>query len=365
MNDKGRILLVDDEPDNIKILQRILGNDYTLDVAYSGEEALEQCNSFLPHLILMDIVMPGINGYDACKKLRSKCYMDFVKIIMVSGQARVGDRLLGYEAGADDFITKPYDLDELKAKVNVFMNLIVAEHQLRDLNNHLEEKVQERTRVIELTRNTLLFALAKLAENRDPETGQHLERMRYYAHLLGKYCMRLKGFEEINDQLLHTLLVSAPLHDIGKVAISDVILLKPGKLTKEEFDEMKTHSFEGYNTLAKVIEEKKLGTNSFLHKAAEIAYSHHERWDGKGYPQGLKETEIPLSARLCAVADVYDALTSKRIYKKEWSHEDAMKIIIEGRGTQFQAELSDAMASLNDQIIEIKTKYQDEIPSSL
>ncbi len=369
MNQKGRILMVDDEPTNIKIFEKALKNNYTLECAKNGEEGLKNCHSFQPDLILLDIMMPGINGYEVCKKIRLNPKFRFVKIIIVSGKAMTDERLIGYEAGADDYLTKPFDPDELKAKVNVFMRLNSAEKQLRDLNDSLEEEVGERTREImersreiERTRNASLYALAKLAENRDTETGQHLERMRYYAYILAK---NVQGFEQINDKYLETLLISAPLHDIGKVAIPDSILLKPGRLTEQEMEVMKTHSFIGYDTLATAIEQERLGSKSFMQMAAEIACYHHERWDGKGYPKGLKGREIPLSGRLCAIADVYDALTSKRVYKKEWSHEETMKIMVEGKGTQFQPELIEAFQSIQYQIQEIKRKYQDNVESSL
>ncbi len=360
MNRQNRILAIDDEPKNLKILDKIFRNHYTVETAKNGEEALEKIDSFQPDLLLLDVMMPGMSGYEFCKRIRSNQKFKLVKILMVSGKGSTEERLNGYEAGADDYITKPFDIDELRAKVHVFMKLKSAESRLIKLNASLEEEVRDRTKEIELTRNASLYALAKLAENRDPETGQHLERMRHYAFFLAKALVNTPGFEEIDDQFLSTLLASAPLHDIGKVAIPDSILLKPGKLTEKEWEVMKTHSFIGYHTLTTVIEKQKLGSKSFMQMAAEIAYSHHERWDGKGYPRGLNGTEIPLSGRICAIADVYDALTSKRVYKKDWSHEKAMEIFTEGKGTQFQLELVDAFESIKEKVLEIKEKYQED-----
>ncbi len=232
------------------------------------------------------------------------------------------------------------------------------EEMLLNANLHLEDQVEQRTADLNNTQDITILCLAGLAETRDPETGEHLQRTRLYVKIIAEFLQDNTRFQnELTSKAIEQLYKSAPLHDIGKVGVPDTILLKPGRLTDEEFEIMKKHTIYGGDTLQRAVEQ--LGSDSFLKIASEIAYAHHERWDGKGYPYGLKEEEIPVSARLMAIADVYDALTSKRVYKEAFSHQKAKEIILDGRETQFDPDIVDAFIALEEQFVSIANKHQD------
>jgi putative two-component system response regulator len=341
MEFKGRILIVDDVPTNVDILRRILRKEYELETAGTGEECLAKLPAFKPQLVLLDIMMPGIDGYETCRRVKSSTLGDFVQVILVSGRGSTAERLRGYEFHADDYLVKPFDHDELVSKVRVHLRLSstqrqlsAAKEQLQLYANDLEQLVEQRTRQWTATQDMSVFALAQLADSRDPETGEHLCRMRYYAQRIAEELGRHGPYtHRIDDRFLRHIYRSSPLHDIGKVGVPDAILQKPGRLTSEEFELMKRHVQIGGETLENARDY--VGPGSFMDMAAEIARYHHERFDGSGYCAGLQGLDIPLSARIVALADVYDALTSRRIYKEPIAPEDARRIIIEESGTHF------------------------------
>ncbi|MBN1590734.1 MAG: response regulator [Pirellulales bacterium] len=344
---RDRILIVDDCRVNVSILEDLLADDYELEQAFSGEECLEKLPAFRPELVLLDIVMPGIDGYDVCKKIKASPMGQFIQVILISGKASSAERLRGYEFGADDYLVKPFDHAELLAKIRIHFrlhkhmkDLWAANNRIQKFNVELEKLVGARTREVVETRDVAVFALAKLADSRDPETGEHLERMRTYCRILAAEMSREGSYrDQIDDQFVEDIYRSSPLHDIGKVGIPDAILLKPGRLTPEEFNVMKTHTVIGARALRQAAAQSSYG--GFLTMAEVIARHHHERYNGRGYPDGLAGENIPLSARIAALADVFDALTSSRVYKPAFSPEKSQEIILESRGEHFDPNVVD------------------------
>lgn len=351
MTQRGRILIVDDNATNVDILRRLLRNDYELATAASGEECLATVPVFKPQLILLDIMMPGIDGYEACRRIKSSAVGEFVQVILVSGKGSPGERVKGYEAEADDYIVKPFDHDELVSKVRVQFRLWEAQRQLsiaRDqlelYAGELEQLVAVRTRQLTATQDMAVFALAQVADSRDPETGEHLHRMRRFAQIIAEELAENSPYADVVDrQFLEDLYRSSPLHDIGKVAVPDAILQKPGKLTADEFDAMKKHVLVGGQTLE--MARDRVGPGTFMDMASDIARYHHERYNGTGYCAGLRGHEIPLAARIVALADVYDALTSRRIYKPPYSSTEARDIITGESGLHFDPIVVDAFVA--------------------
>ncbi len=364
--EKGRILIVDDCQTNVDVLQELLQEEYKLATATSGEQCLSGIQSFDPDLILLDIMMPGLGGYDVCRRIKQSPVADFTQIILLSGKASTAERLEGYRAGADDYVVKPFDHEELLAKVRIqfrlrrtMTDLWAANARIQRFNMELEDLVRERTAEVVAAKDAILatqditvFALAKLADSRDTETGEHLERMRTYCQLLAERLEHDSPYAETIDQdFLDDLFRSSPLHDIGKVGITDAILLKPGRLTDEEFDTMKEHTTIGAEALKQSMASHKCG--SFLNMAIDVARHHHERFDGTGYPDGLAGHEIPLAARIAALGDVYDALTSARVYKEAFDPSLSRKMIEEGSGTQFDPVIVEAFLDQQDAFLEV------------
>jgi putative two-component system response regulator len=341
MSETPRVLIVDDSALNRQILKKVLQKDYELEEAVDGPSALEKMHTFAPDLVLLDIMMPGMSGYEVCQKIKSGPCGAFTQVILVSGKASSAERLKGYEALADDYVIKPFDHDEMLSKVKVHFRLRHAQHQVWHANsiiaNHnerLEQLVAERTKEVIATQDVAVFALAELAETRDPETGEHLYRMRAYAQRLAEELAHDSPYaDQIDARFLADLYRSSPLHDIGKVGVPDAILQKPGKLTAAEFELMKRHVEIGAATLARAA--KHVGSGQFLTMAAEIAKYHHERFNGRGYLLGIKGLDIPLSARIVAVADVYDALTTVRVYKPAMEANEARTLIVGESGEHF------------------------------
>lgn len=352
----GKILVVDDTESNIDVILDSLQDNYDLTVATNGYDALEIIAEEIPDLILLDVMMPGINGYEVCQKLKLDDTTKDIPIIFLTAVKDISDKTKAFELGAVDYITKPFDVMELKARVKTHLELKFAKKMLFDQNRFLEEMVRKRTEELYKTQAATIYSLAALAETRDTETGEHIKRTQYYIKTL---CIGLRNMgiytDYLDDKTISMLFDSSPLHDIGKVGVPDNILLKPGKLTNEEFEIMKLHTVYGKNALE--IAEKELGSNSFLSLAKEIAFTHHEKWDGSGYPLGLKESEIPISGRLMALADVYDALISSRPYKKAFSHEEAKDIIVKGSGSHFDPDVVKAFLNYEKDFILIKDKY--------
>lgn len=361
MQDEKVILVVDDEPINIVVLSDLLKSSYRVLVATNGEQALLRARSEpKPDLILMDIMMPGMNGYEACKALKADPLTEEIPVIFVSAMSEEVDETQGLAVGAIDYITKPISPAIVSARVKNHLELQAARKKLKQQNLMLEEQVQERTQEVQTTRDISILALASLAETRDNETGAHILRTQRYVKALALELRKNPKYsDQLSDEVIDLLFKSAPLHDIGKVGIPDAILLKPGKLTDDEFTIMKTHATLGHDAILKA--EADLGDQhtSFLRFAREIAYSHHEKWDGSGYPQGLSGESIPLSGRLMAVADVYDALISKRVYKPAFDHEKANGIILEGRGSHFDPDIIEAYQTIEDEFRQIAANYSD------
>ncbi len=337
------ILIVDDTPENLSVLGELLQPYYRVRAANAGRRALQIAHTRpTPDLILLDVMMPEMDGYQVLAELQDDPATRDIPVIYVTAMDATEDEQHGLESGAVDYITKPLRPSIVLSRVRTQLDLKAARDILRDQNHYLEEEVARRMRENQLIQQVSIHALARLAETRDPETGNHLRRTQEYVRTLAKSLQQHPRFAGVLDNAtIDALAQSAPLHDIGKVGIPDNILLKPGKLTAEEWEIMKTHAELGANAiaLAEADAEKPVG---FLKLAKEIAHHHHEKWDGSGYPGGLAGEAIPVSARLMALADVFDALICARVYKPAFSFEDAHRIILEGRGTHFDPDVVDA-----------------------
>lgn len=348
---ESKILIVDDTEENIDILIEVLEDDYDIRVATDGKRALKIISEELPDLILLDIMMPELDGYQVCTELKNNPETKNIPVVFLTALSQDQDEAKGLSMGAVDYISKPFNPDLVKARVK--NHLLLKMHQ-----NNLEFIVKDRTKELEKTQAAIIKSMAILAEYRDPETGGHIKRTQGYVKLLADTLRRDEKYKEIlNDSFIEILYKSAPLHDIGKVGVADSILLKKGKLTEEEFEEMKKHAVYGRDAIQ--ASEEELGTDSFLKYAKEIAYSHHEKWDGSGYPLGLKGEEIPLSGRLMAVADVYDALISIRAYKPPFPHDKAVSIILEGKGKHFDPQIVDIFEECEDEFRQIALENAD------
>lgn len=355
---RGTILVIDDTETNIDILVEALNDEYNVSVAMDGESALEAVEADPPDLILLDIVMPGMDGYEVCRRLKSDTGTIDIPVIFLSSMGELKNKTKGFEFGAVDYMTKPFEILEVKARVKTHLTLKTAKDFLAKQNVILESRVKERTKELSLTQEVTIQSLATLAETRDNETGGHIRRTQNYVKLLAEQLKDNTRFWNFFDERVIDLLYkSAPLHDIGKVGIRDNILLKPGKLTDEEFEEMKKHTTYGRDALLKA--EESLWTNSFLSFAREIAYTHHEKWDGTGYPEKLSGEDIPVSGRIMALADVYDALISRRVYKPPLPHSKAVEIITEGGGTHFDPDIAITFIQLEDKFRNIALVYAD------
>ena len=363
--DRSRVLLVDDTRLNLQVLFRTLdGRGLELLIAQNGTEALRIAGEAHPHLILLDIMMPDLDGFEVCRRLKADPATADVPVIFLSALSQTEDKVKGFEQGAVDYITKPFQSEEVIARVNTHLtihrlqqNLERTNTALVDLNATLEQKVAERTQEVVRSRDAIIFGLAKLAESRDNETGEHLERICRYVDILAREIAdRDDGLDE---QWVRTMTSTAALHDIGKVGIPDAVLRKPGKLTDEEREVMERHTTIGGDMLFAL--KQRWGDDSFLITAMEIVFGHHERWDGGGYPFGLAGDAIPFPARIVAVADVYDALRSKRVYKPAMSHEKARSIIEEGAGAHFDPAVVHAFLNVGEAFRKVVEASDDDL----
>lgn len=354
------ILVVDDTPDNLMLIAELLKDKYRVKAANSGQKALHLLrNDPLPDLILLDIMMPGLSGYDVAEQLKSDDRIRDIPIIFLTAITGTEDEVRGLSLGAADYITKPIVPAVLMARVDIQIKIKAVADFLRNQNEFLEQEVQRRTREVVAIQDVTIHAMASLAETRDNETGNHIRRTQHYIKLLAQLMREHPRFRHfLNEETIKLLFKSAPLHDIGKIGIPDRILLKPGRLTLEEFEVMKTHTTLGRDAIQHAEDQLGVGVD-FLHLAKEIAYGHQEKWDGSGYPQGAAAEDIPISARLMAVADVYDALISRRVYKPGMPHERAVEIIREGRGLHFDPDICDAFLANAELFREIATRFAD------
>jgi putative two-component system response regulator len=359
-DEKKSVLVVDDSPDNLTLMSQLLKDIYQVKVANSGERALKVARSGQPpDLILLDIMMPVMSGYEVCGELKSDPVTAEIPVIFLTAMTAAEDEKKGFDLGAVDYITKPISPPIVLARVKAHLHIKATADFLKDKAAFLESEVAKRTREIVAVQDVTTQALASLAETRDNETGNHIRRTQYYVRALAEKLRERPEFAGyLTPRQVDVIFKSAPLHDIGKVGIPDRILLKPGRLDPDEYEIMKMHAVFGKDAIAHA--EKQLGKEvEFLSCAKEIAWSHHERWDGKGYPRGLQGNDIALSARLMSVADVYDALISKRIYKEGMPHNQAEKIILEGRGTQFDPDAVDTFLAITAQFQEIAARFND------
>lgn len=325
---KPKLLLVDDEPVNLRVLKQLLAQDYTLYFAKSGEEALRLVEKQRPDLVLLDVMMPEMTGFEVCKTIKSNAQLSAIPIIFVTALNDPTDEAEGFEAGGVDYITKPISPAVVKARVKNHLSLVNADELRR-------------------TRLQIIQRLGRAAEYKDNETGMHVLRMSHMAYVLAK----AYGFCEQQAVLL---LHAAPMHDIGKIGIPDSIMLKPGKLTEEEFEIMKKHPQIGAEILGEA-------DSDLLKLARTVSLTHHEKWDGSGYPEGLAGTDIPIAGRIVAVADVFDALTSKRPYKDAWPLDKTLAFMRSQSGIHFDPDLIPLLEANLEAFIEIKTKWQDEV----
>lgn len=359
-NARPIILAVDDTPINLSLLNDLLGERYTVKVANHGARALQIAAHLPPpDLILLDVMMPGMDGFEVCRQLQASAVTRHIPIIFLTAISDPESERQGLELGAVDFVTKPFNPPVLLARVQTHLALKSQTEFLRDKSALLEQLVDQRTREIQATQDVTIFTMASLAETRDSETGNHIRRTQHYVKALAEQPRSHPRFAAVlSPRYIELLFKSAPLHDIGKVGIPDRILLKPGRLTAEEFELMKEHARLGREAIEHA--EQQLGLHvEFLSLAKEIAQSHHEKWNGEGYPEQLRGDAIPLSARLMAVADVYDALISRRIYKPAFPHAEAAAVIAQGRGQHFDPDIVDAFFTIEDTLQAIAARFAD------
>jgi putative two-component system response regulator len=359
MNETSRILIVDDEKRSLHLMESILvplGHEVIM--AKDGEEALDMAQTLSPDIILLDIMMPRLNGFEVLRRLKQKEETRIIPIVIVTGLGGIEHRVKALELGADDFLTKPFETTELKARIKSFIKVKAYNDHMRHYQKKLESEVNKRTDQlrkafdeIKTTSLDTIHRLSRAAEYRDEDTGDHIFRISNYSAAIAKEM-------GLNEKTEEAILYSAPMHDVGKIGVPDQILLKPGKLTKEEFETMKTHTVIGGQILDGA-------SKGFIRLGEIIALTHHERWNGTGYPKGLRGSEIPLVGRIVAIADVFDALTSKRPYKEPFPVEKSFEIIKEKKGIHFDPGVVNAFFSIKDEILSIKKRFKDREGSLL
>lgn len=328
-----KVLIVDDElVSRMKLDKHVKSMGHDVIAACNGKEALALWIKHRPDMIITDWVMPEMTGIELVKEIRRLQGSRYSYIIMITSQSDLSDLVTGMESGADDFITKPFIKEELNVRIKAGERILNFE-----------------------SRDIVIFSMACLAEARDNDTGNHLERIRYYSKVLAENLAAHEALPELSTTFIDNIHLTSPLHDIGKIGIPDFVLLKPGRLDEREFEIMQKHTSIGYNALVTAME--KYPNAEYLKMSAEIALSHHEKFNGTGYPNGIKGEAIPLSARIVALADVYDALVSKRVYKSAMPHETAKSIITEERGQHFDPLVVDAFLRCESEFIEILERY--------
>ncbi|MEB0137191.1 two-component system response regulator [Actimicrobium sp. CCC2.4] len=360
-SDKQRatILVVDDTPLNLSLLTHMLKDRYRVKVASNGAKALALAAASPPDMILLDIMMPEMDGFEVCRRLKENPVTRHIPVIFLTARTDIAAEEEGFAAGAVDFIHKPISPPIVAARVKTHLDIQSWQAFLQDRNAWLQRQVDQRLSEINHLQDAAICVMVSLAEFRDETTGNHIRRTQEYVRLLGVELARLPHYRErLTPGLIEQMSKSAPLHDIGKIAIPDHILLKPGKLTTDEFTIMKTHARCGYDMLVRA--GVHMGERGhFLDVAKDIAGSHHEKWDGSGYPDGLAGQAIPLAARLMALADVFDALRSRRPYKEPMHSDQAAAIIVAGRGLHFDPEVVDAFLAIRPEFERIAAEWMD------
>ncbi len=339
---RSNILVVDDVPANLTLLTGMLKEKgHRVRPVPSGKLALKAVEHEPPDLILLDITMPEMDGFEVCRRLKQDTRFKGIPVIFISALTETLDKVKAFGSGGVDYVTKPFQFEEVEARVETHL-------KLRRYQAHLEDLVKEQVKEISDSQISTIFALSKLSESRDKETGKHLERVQIFCKMLADKLSREEPYNSVIDaEFIHNIFNASPLHDIGKVASPDHVLLKPCELSSEEFDIMRKHTIAGANTIEAVHDIYK--NNAFINMGISIARSHHERWDGTGYPDRLKGEEVPLAARIMAIADVYDALRSNRCYKKSFSRHQSREIIESGSGAQFDPVLVKAFLELEEE----------------
>ncbi len=356
---KPTILIVDDSPANLSLLANLLHAHYTVKALTQGGKAFQVALEEQPDLILLDIMMPDVNGFAVCRRLKANCHTQHIPIIFLTSKTEVKTEEMGMRIGAVDYITRPINPEILLSRVRAHFKDASYVRTMRVNNEYLEYEVAKRAREMAALQQVSILAMASLAEVRDVDTGNHLRRTQNYIRALGNQLLTHPRFSgQLTPRVVDMLFQCAPLHDIGKVGIPDRILLKPGRYEPHEFEIMKTHPTMGWQAL----EHAQFAAGEsieFLEIAKQIVYCHHEKWDGSGYPQGLAGNTIPMPARLMAVADVYDALISRRVYKPGMSHKAATRIIALGRGRHFDPDVVDAFLALGNEFQAIALRFAD------
>lgn len=353
---KRDIMVVDDQPANLRLMEQVLRQQgYGVRSFPRGQLALLAAAQSPPDLILLDVTMPEMDGFEVCRRLRSDASLSAVPVIFLSALEGTEDKLAAFEAGGFDYVTKPFVPEEVKARIETQLRLRELQTEVERQNRGLEQLVGQQVREIAAAQMATIFALAQLADSRDNVTGKHLERVQILCRLLAAEMSACPNYlDRITEDYVHNIFCASPLHDIGKVAIPDCILLKAGELTDEEFEIMKTHTTRGAETLELVLE--KHPANEFVRMGIEIARSHHEKWNGAGYPDHLAGCEIPISARIMAVADCYDALRSQRCYKEAYSHEVSQDIIVRQSGHHFDPDVVHAFCNVQEAFQQISER---------
>ncbi|MCF7986525.1 MAG: response regulator [Methylovulum sp.] len=363
-NQKPTLLIVDDASENLAVLIDLLMPVYRIRVANSGQRALDVANTLpKPDLILLDVMMPEMDGYQVLTHLRQNPKTADIPVIFVTAMESSDDEALGLDLGAADYLTKPIRPAIVLSRIRSQLELKNTREQLLAQNSKLEAEVELRAKQLQTVRDISIRALASIAETRDNETGKHIIRTQAYVRVLCDHLIEQGIYaDELTSKKSDIITKAAPLHDIGKVGIPDHILLKPGRLNDEELVIMRTHAKIGADALWRAIQtEEDHSGLGFLFVAMDIAHYHHEKWDGSGYPEGLKEYNIPLPARLMALADVYDALINRRVYKKEFSLEQTLAIIKDGRGSHFDPQIVDAFFVRQTEFQEIAERYAETL----
>lgn len=353
------VVVVDDMPENLRILINIFDDQgYKVRPLSDGRMALQAIKNTPPDLILLDIMMPEMDGFEVCEELKKDENLKDIPVIFISAISETFDKVKAFQLGGVDYITKPFQIQEVVARVNTHLTKGYLQKQLTYQNRNLQQIVEKQVMEISSGHVAAIAAITKLAEFRDEDTGKHIDRTQTFCKILAENLSNQKKFStQIDDLFISNIFTASPLHDIGKVAIPDAILMKPGRLTPAEFEIMKTHTEIGADYLDKA--SLSLGKNNFLLMGQDIARWHHEKWDGSGYPDGLKEESIPLSARIMALSDVYDALRSKRVYKEAFSHEVSRDIIVKGSGTHFDPLIVNSFLELEQQFSSTRDSMSD------
>jgi putative two-component system response regulator len=361
-NVRANLLVVDDTPANLNLMAGLLNTDHRVRLANGGERALELALREPPDLVLLDVMMPEIDGYEVCRRLKHDARTRDVPVIFITAMSQVDDEARGFAAGAADFIHKPISPPILRARVRTHLQIKAWQDSLRNRNAGLEAELSAKLEQMERMRDATLYVMVSMAEFRDEDTGNHVKRTQEYVRVLADHLRRNPGDDadaaRLDAPTVELLAKAAPLHDIGKVAIPDHILLKPGPLDAAAFEVMKTHAMHGWEMLRRAAQRID-GDTALLNHAMAIARHHHERWDGTGYPDRLRGQAIPLSARLMAVADVYDALISRRPYKEPMPHEEAVRRLDAGAGGHFDPAVVQAMRACEQQFIDIAAAWHD------